>query len=115
MKVGGKIILMGVERENSLLMSRIISMCNSESWSSFFFFSDRVLKMGRRLTLGIGDNREHCFYIPVGYHLIRQYIDNGFELEELVMYLCFLTVSLHTQYIIIYDRIASYTYTCFYL
>ncbi|KAI7859297.1 hypothetical protein BDC45DRAFT_564763 [Circinella umbellata] len=48
-----------------------------ESW--------RVLKMGRRLTLGIGDNREHCFYIPVGYHLIRQYIDNGFELEELII------------------------------
>ncbi|KAI9498996.1 hypothetical protein BDB00DRAFT_753869 [Zychaea mexicana] len=48
-----------------------------ESW--------RVLKMGRRLTLGIGDNREHCFYIPVGYHLLRQYIDNGFELEELII------------------------------
>ncbi|KAI8149976.1 hypothetical protein BJV82DRAFT_585375 [Fennellomyces sp. T-0311] len=48
-----------------------------ESW--------RLLKMGRRLTLGIGDNREHCFYIPVGFHLIRQYIDNGFELEELII------------------------------
>lgn len=41
--------------------------------------------MGRRLTLGIGDNREHCFYIPVGFHLMRQYIDEGFELEELVI------------------------------
>ncbi|KAI8379148.1 uncharacterized protein BYT42DRAFT_593398 [Radiomyces spectabilis] len=48
-----------------------------ESW--------RLLKMGHRVTLGIGDNREHCFYIPVGFHLIRQYIDNGFELEELII------------------------------
>ncbi|KAG0171140.1 hypothetical protein DFQ30_001412 [Apophysomyces sp. BC1015] len=48
-----------------------------ESW--------RLLKMGRRLTLGIGDNREHCFYIPVGFHLLREYIDNGFELEELII------------------------------
>lgn len=40
--------------------------------------------MSRRLTLGIGDNREHCFYIPVGYHMFRLYIDEGFELEELV-------------------------------
>lgn len=44
----------------------------------------RLLKVDRRLTLGIGDNREHCFYIPVGFHLIRLYIDQGFELEELV-------------------------------
>lgn len=43
----------------------------------------RLLKYGRRLTLGIGDNREHCFYIPVGFHLMRLYIDQGFELEEL--------------------------------
>ncbi|KAI9255496.1 hypothetical protein BY458DRAFT_520176 [Sporodiniella umbellata] len=48
-----------------------------ESW--------RLLKMGRRLTLGIGDNREHCFYIPVGYHMFRIYIDQGFEMEELVI------------------------------
>ncbi|GAA5801238.1 hypothetical protein HPULCUR_006682 [Helicostylum pulchrum] len=48
-----------------------------ESW--------RLLKMDRRLTLGIGDNREHCFYIPVGFHLMRLYIDEGFELEELVI------------------------------
>lgn len=47
------------------------------------FFGYRLLKMGRQLTLGIGDNREHCFYIPVGFRLLRQYIDNGFELEEL--------------------------------
>ncbi|KAL0083611.1 hypothetical protein J3Q64DRAFT_1138071 [Phycomyces blakesleeanus] len=48
-----------------------------ESW--------RLLKMGRRLTLGIGDNREHCFYIPVGFHLLREYINHGFELEELII------------------------------
>ncbi|RCH85744.1 hypothetical protein CU098_000026, partial [Rhizopus stolonifer] len=34
---------------------------------------------------GIGDNREHCFYIPVGFSLMRLYIDNGFELEELIV------------------------------
>ncbi|RUP51248.1 hypothetical protein BC936DRAFT_149251, partial [Jimgerdemannia flammicorona] len=49
----------------------------NESW--------RLLKMGRRLTLGIGDNREHCFYIPVSFQMMRQYIDCGFELEELVV------------------------------
>ncbi|KAI9470552.1 MAG: hypothetical protein EXX96DRAFT_491184 [Benjaminiella poitrasii] len=48
-----------------------------ESW--------RLLKMSRRLTLGIGDNREHCFYIPVSFQLIRLYIDHGFELEELII------------------------------
>ncbi|GAN06533.1 DNA methylase N-4 [Mucor ambiguus] len=47
--------------------------------------SYRVLKMDRRLTLGIGDNREHCFYVPIGFHLIRLYIDQGFELEELIV------------------------------
>ncbi|KAI8638993.1 hypothetical protein BD408DRAFT_446320 [Parasitella parasitica] len=47
--------------------------------------SYRVLKMSRRVTLGIGDNREHCYYIPVGFHLIRLYIDQGFELEELIV------------------------------
>ncbi|KAG0361255.1 hypothetical protein BG005_008806 [Podila minutissima] len=45
----------------------------------------RLLKMGRRCTLGIGDNREHCFYIPVSFQLIRQYINQGFELEELIV------------------------------
>ncbi|KAF8928291.1 hypothetical protein BGZ58_009758 [Dissophora ornata] len=47
--------------------------------------SYRLLKMGRRCTLGIGDNREHCFYIPVSFQLIRQYINEGFELEELIV------------------------------
>ncbi|RUS15587.1 hypothetical protein BC937DRAFT_92257 [Endogone sp. FLAS-F59071] len=41
--------------------------------------------MGRRVTLGIGDNREHCFYIPVSFQMMRQYIDCGFEMEELVV------------------------------
>jgi len=45
----------------------------------------RLLKMGRRCTLGIGDNREHCFYIPVSFQLIRQYINEGFELEEFIV------------------------------
>ncbi|KAI8342076.1 hypothetical protein BC941DRAFT_415299 [Chlamydoabsidia padenii] len=45
----------------------------------------RVLKMGRRLTLGIGDNREHCFYIPVSFQLMRQYINEGFEMEEMIV------------------------------
>ena len=44
----------------------------------------RLLKPGRRTTLGIGDNREQCFYIPVSFQLIREYINRGFLLEELV-------------------------------
>ncbi|KAJ1728514.1 hypothetical protein LPJ61_003996, partial [Coemansia biformis] len=48
-----------------------------ESW--------RLLKMDRHLTLGIGDNRAECFYIPVSYQLIRNYISSGFELEELIV------------------------------
>ncbi|KAJ2781859.1 hypothetical protein H4R18_002622 [Coemansia javaensis] len=54
-------------------MARVVA----ESW--------RLLKMGRHLTLGIGDNRAECFYIPVSYQLIRNYIDCGFELDELVV------------------------------
>ncbi|KAI1318914.1 hypothetical protein EDD11_005548 [Mortierella claussenii] len=45
----------------------------------------RLLKSGRRCTLGIGDNRERCFYVPVSFQLIRQYINEGFELEELIV------------------------------
>ncbi|KAJ1773946.1 hypothetical protein IW140_003187 [Coemansia sp. RSA 1813] len=45
----------------------------------------RLLKTGRHLTLGIGDNRAECFYIPVSYQLIRSYVCNGFELEELII------------------------------
>ncbi|KAJ2160990.1 hypothetical protein GGF46_001849 [Coemansia sp. RSA 552] len=48
-----------------------------ESW--------RLLKMGRHVTLGIGDNRAECFYIPVSYQLIRTYIDSGFALDELIV------------------------------
>ncbi|KAJ1797230.1 hypothetical protein LPJ59_003269 [Coemansia sp. RSA 2399] len=44
-----------------------------------------LLKTGRHLTLGIGDNRAECFYIPVSYQLIRSYIQKGFELEELII------------------------------
>ncbi|KAJ2900374.1 hypothetical protein IWW38_000541 [Coemansia aciculifera] len=45
----------------------------------------RLLRMGRHLTLGIGDNRAECFYVPVSFHLIRSYIDHGFVLEELIV------------------------------
>ncbi|RKP34955.1 hypothetical protein BJ085DRAFT_40155 [Dimargaris cristalligena] len=45
----------------------------------------RLLKMNRRVTLGIGDNRKDCFYTPVSFHLFRQYLSRGFELEELVI------------------------------
>ncbi|KAI9501531.1 hypothetical protein BX070DRAFT_37661 [Coemansia spiralis] len=45
----------------------------------------RLLKTGRHVTLGIGDNRAECFYIPVSYQLIRSYICNGFELDELLV------------------------------
>ncbi|CAG8513378.1 15734_t:CDS:10 [Funneliformis caledonium] len=59
-------------KEFAAEMSKVID----ESW--------RLLKPERRVTLGIGDNREHCFYVPVSFNLFRQYIDQGFELEELV-------------------------------
>ncbi|CAG8483872.1 43912_t:CDS:10 [Gigaspora margarita] len=59
-------------KEFAIEMSKVIE----ESW--------RLLKPGKRVTLGIGDNREHCFYVPVSFNLFRQYIDQGFELEELV-------------------------------
>ncbi|CAG8450393.1 7504_t:CDS:10 [Gigaspora rosea] len=59
-------------KEFAIEMSKVIE----ETW--------RLLKPGKRVTLGIGDNREHCFYVPVSFNLFRQYIDQGFELEELV-------------------------------
>ncbi|CAG8718088.1 6471_t:CDS:10, partial [Cetraspora pellucida] len=59
-------------KEFAIEMSKVID----ETW--------RLLKPGKRVTLGIGDNREHCFYVPVSFNLFRQYIDQGFELEELV-------------------------------
>ncbi|KAJ2474905.1 hypothetical protein IWW47_006610, partial [Coemansia sp. RSA 2052] len=45
----------------------------------------RLLRMGRYLTLGIGDNRAECFYIPVSFQLIRSYIAHGFVLDELIV------------------------------
>ncbi|KAJ2746554.1 hypothetical protein GGI20_001265 [Coemansia sp. BCRC 34301] len=44
-----------------------------------------LLRMDRHLTLGIGDNRAECFYIPVSFQLIRSYIAYGFVLEELIV------------------------------
>jgi hypothetical protein len=32
----------------------------------------------------MGDNRESCFYIPLGFLLIDTYIQAGFILDELV-------------------------------
>ena len=49
----------------------------SETW--------RLLKMNRYCTVGIGDNRAECFYIPLGFQLARNYIDQGFELDELII------------------------------
>ncbi|KNC99570.1 uncharacterized protein SPPG_04959 [Spizellomyces punctatus DAOM BR117] len=45
----------------------------------------RLLKPNRRCTLGIGDNRRECFYQPVSFQTIRTYINDGFELEELIV------------------------------
>ncbi|KAJ2868356.1 hypothetical protein GGH94_000196 [Coemansia aciculifera] len=45
----------------------------------------RLLRMDRYLTLGIGDNRAECFYIPVSFQLIRSYIAYGFVLDELIV------------------------------
>ncbi|KAJ2807195.1 hypothetical protein H4S07_003639, partial [Coemansia furcata] len=45
----------------------------------------QLLRMGRYLTLGIGDNRAECFYIPVSFQLIRSYISYGFVLDELIV------------------------------
>ena len=62
----------------------------------------RLLKMDRRITLGIGDNREHCFYVPVGFHLMRLYLNQGFELEELVNKAC--DIYLYNQVNFNFDR-----------
>ncbi|KAJ3321704.1 Kinesin-like protein kif3b [Boothiomyces sp. JEL0866] len=47
--------------------------------------SYRLLKFNRRLTLGIGDNRKECYLIPVSFKLIELYLQEGFELEELII------------------------------
>lgn len=44
----------------------------------------RLMKIGKRTIVGIGDNREHCFAIPIGFETIREYLYAGFYLEELV-------------------------------
>ncbi|KAJ1669406.1 hypothetical protein EV182_008780, partial [Spiromyces aspiralis] len=31
------------------------------------------------------DNRAECFYIPLGFQLIRNYVDQGFELDEIII------------------------------
>ncbi|OMJ29575.1 hypothetical protein AYI69_g919 [Smittium culicis] len=45
----------------------------------------RLLKKNRFVTLGIGDNRFQCFYTTVGFQLIRNYINNGFDIIELII------------------------------
>ncbi|KAJ1984021.1 hypothetical protein H4R34_000929 [Dimargaris verticillata] len=47
--------------------------------------SRRLLKLHRRVTLGIGDNRKDCFYTPVSFNLIREYMVRGFEVEEVIV------------------------------
>jgi len=34
--------------------------------------------------VGIADNREHCFIVPVAFTVIATYLAEGFILEELV-------------------------------
>jgi hypothetical protein len=51
-----------------------------ESW--------RLIKPERCVVLGIGDNREHCFVLPIGFQTIREYLEAGFLLEELVRLDC---------------------------
>ncbi|KAI9294500.1 hypothetical protein K502DRAFT_365787 [Neoconidiobolus thromboides FSU 785] len=62
---------------NELEFQNQMSLVAKESW--------KLLKTNGRLTLGIGDNRSKCFYIPVGYQTIRSYMNIGFELEELIL------------------------------
>ncbi|KAJ1969137.1 hypothetical protein H4R35_006223 [Dimargaris xerosporica] len=47
--------------------------------------SRRLLQLHRRVTLGIGDNRKDCFYTPVSFNLIREYMVRGFEVEEVIV------------------------------
>ncbi|CAG8488341.1 2903_t:CDS:10 [Ambispora gerdemannii] len=71
--IDGDLSRFASSEEFNMEMTKVIE----ESW--------RLLKFAKRVTLGIGDNREQCFYVPVSFQLIRQYIDHGFELEELVV------------------------------
>ncbi|PVV03769.1 hypothetical protein BB560_001745 [Smittium megazygosporum] len=45
----------------------------------------RLLKMNHFISCGIGDNRAERFYIPVGFQLMRNYIDHGFDIVELIV------------------------------
>ena len=60
-----------------------------ESW--------RLVKPGKRVVLGIGDNREHCFVLPIGFQTIREYLAAGFLLEELVSLDCMGGISITSQ------------------
>jgi len=55
---------------------------------SFFFFSLLFHNIHFSFFLpsfsSIGDNREHCYVIPVAFKTLRQYLDAGFEVEEFV-------------------------------
>jgi hypothetical protein len=45
----------------------------------------RVLKMGKRATLCMGDNRSRKVYQPLAFDLVRSFVDAGFEVEELIV------------------------------
>jgi len=45
----------------------------------------RLLKPNCRCILGIGDNRRGRYYQPVSYQTIRNYIDEGFIIEEIIL------------------------------
>ncbi|ORX59840.1 hypothetical protein BCR36DRAFT_408217 [Piromyces finnis] len=45
----------------------------------------RLLKPNCRCILGIGDNRRGRYYQPVSYQAIRNYLDEGFIIEELIL------------------------------
>jgi hypothetical protein len=44
----------------------------------------RMLMPGRRCTIGIGDNREAKFYLPISFFTVREYMREGLILEDLV-------------------------------
>ncbi|RKP13432.1 hypothetical protein BJ684DRAFT_16167 [Piptocephalis cylindrospora] len=49
----------------------------TESW--------RLLKPGKYLTMCMGDNREHCFYVPLGFALMDTYEEAGFVIDEVIL------------------------------
>jgi hypothetical protein len=44
----------------------------------------RLLRPGRRCLVGIADNREHCYVVPVAFTTLATYLNAGLVLEELV-------------------------------